>query len=137
MVGEWDYGGGVYEVRSEGEKLFFHEGEKHGELLVDGEWRVATLQDGSGKEVGMIRLKEVPGRLPLQIAGSVGASEMIKSMVFEANPGVVEGVTLHEVVEGGWGESAVASILKADPEVTSPSLILISYRLITTINHVP
>ena len=66
------------------------------------------------------KVRDDAGRLPLQIAVSVGASEMIKNMVFDAITEVVEGLTLHEVVEGVWGdpgEIAVASVLKAAPEV--------------------
>ena len=63
LVGEWHYGDQCYEIRSEAGKLFFHEGEMHGELLVDGDWHVATLKDESYKEVGVIRLKQEEAQL--------------------------------------------------------------------------
>ena len=61
------------------------------------------------------KVRDGSGRLPLKIAADVGVSEAIKSMVFEANPEVLKGVTLHEVVDPAcdWGESAVKSLLKA------------------------
>ena len=71
VVWEWHYGDQCYEIRSEGEKLFFHQegvswslgGLLHGQLLVDGEWHVATVKDESEKEVGMIRLKQEESQL--------------------------------------------------------------------------
>ena len=57
------------------------------------------------------------GDSTLAVALKRGASEAVKSMVMDAYPEVLEGVTLVEAIEGGWGGSAAKHILAADPEV--------------------
>ena len=56
MVGKWDGGGRGYEIRSEGEKLFFHEGEKR--------WGKEEVCIGEGQGLLYEPLGSLPTPLP-------------------------------------------------------------------------
>ena len=65
-MGTWCFRDGSdtknYEIKREGGRIFFHQNDAHGELVVDGEWLVAKLV-AKGVASGTIRLKEVGGKI--------------------------------------------------------------------------
>ena len=62
---------------------------------------------------------DATGALPLDIAGSTGASGEVKDAIVRACPEVVTSSTLVEVLKRNWGEEAARVSLASAPEVKS------------------
>ena len=72
---------------------------------------------------------DATGALPLDIAGSTGASGEVKDAIVRACPEVVTSSTLDEVLKRNWGEEAARVSLASAPEVKSTRLMTCLHRL--------
>ena len=72
---------------------------------------------------------DATGALPLDIAGSTGASGEVKDAIVRACPEVVTSSTLVEVLKRNWGEEAARVSLASAPEVKSARLMTCLHRL--------
>ena len=79
------------------------------------------ITDARGALVQAARTRDATGAWPLDVAGTMGASEETKEVLFnawfEVAPEADMAVMLVPALKNKWGEAAVARIVSAAPQV--------------------